>query len=953
MNWLTNLTSGLKSLFQKHRVERELDEELRSFLEASAAHKQSAGMTADAARRAALAEMGSSNAVKHQVWSSRWESTLEGLLQDLRISFRALAKSPGFTVVAVLSLGLGIGANTAIFTLIEQVLLRNLPVRDPQQLVTFGKSESGGVLGGVDLGFFDEFPWYFARQLEADPGPFQGIAAYGSFSDKVSVRRPASDDGASSNASAILAPASLVSGNYFGTLRAQPQMGRTISPSDDATPGSGAVVVVSYHFWQQTLSSNPAILGKMITINGSPFEVIGVMPEVFHGIKQELAPPDLWTPIAMQAVIFRQPSFLTRSGPYFLHLFGRLSPEATRSKVGLAQSQNWLDQQIRAGIRANEGSSLTPARQQEINRVTVPLISAAHGVSSLRSQYGDSLQILMAVVVLVLLIACANLANFLLARAATRQREIATRLALGSSRARIVRQSLIEALLLSFTGGLVGLGIAFAATRTLIAFVSQGSAYIAVKPSPDLAILCFTLTVSLLTGLLFGLAPALVAARAGDASTLSAGARTAQSSGGKASRFWPRALVTVQVMLSLLLLVGAGLFMRTLRNLQNQDYGFERTHLLLAEFNAKLAGYKPSQTASLHQVILERLSSLPGVRSAAISLTPPIGSSSWTSNITLSGYTPAPKENMVSVLNRVSGQYFETAGINVIAGRPITPADTAQSLKVAVINQTIAQHYFPKGDALGRSLTIGIDDVKGPWQIVGIARDTKSGNPRDADPVRMTYIPLAQIEPFMPTPQAATGSVGGPASQASPDENQDRFASTVLLRTTGDPAKSIADMRAVFAAVDPNLPLLNVTTIHEQVSNLMTHDQLVSTLTGFFSALALVLAAIGLYGVMSYNVVRRTNEIGIRVALGAQSPTVLWMILRESLLLLLLGVALGLPLSFAATRIIKQQIFGLSAIDPMTFAVAVAVVSGMTLFAGWLPAHRATKVDPMVALRCD
>ncbi len=951
MQWLTNLANGLKAIAHKHRIESELDEELESYLEASAADKRRSGMPPDVARRAALVELGSRNVVKHRVWSARWESTLDSFLQDIRIGIRSLAKSRGFTVVALFSIALGIGGNTAIFTLIHQVLLRNLPVRDPQQLVTFDKSDGGGILGGVDLGSYGMFPWYFARRLEANPGPFQGVAAYCSFSEKVSVRTPSSSGALDSNAPAILVPANLVSGNYFSLVGVQPLLGRTIAPSDDTTPGSGAVVVLSYHFWRQSLSSDPAILGKSIAINGTPFVVIGVMAESFNGIKLELEPTGLWTPITMQPVVLQHPSFLApQFAPYFLHLFARLSPEASTSKNALAQSQQWLDQQVRADIRANEGTSITPARQQEIDRVTVPLISAQRGISSTRSQYGDSLQILMAVVILVLLIACANLANFLLARAATRQRETATRLALGSSRARIIRQNLIETLLLSLTGGAFGLFIAFAATRALISFVAQGSSYTDLNPTPDATVLFFTVVVSLSTGLLFGLAPAIASASIVAANSLSSNPRAAQATGGKASRLWPKILVTAQIMLSLLLLVGAGLFLRSLRNLQNQDYGFERTHLLLAEFNPRLAGYKPSQTPALHQQLIERLSALPGIRSVALSSTPPIRFGNWTSTISLSGYTPAPKENMVSILNRVSGQYFETVGVPVIEGRPITSADSASGLKVAVVSQALANHFFPKGDAIGHSLTIGIDSVKGPWQIVGIAKDTKSGDPREKDKVRMTYIPLVQIEPFVPANPATKPTSGSPVT---PEENEDRFANTILLRTIGDPSTNIADLRAAVANIDPNLPLPNVTTIHEQVSSLMTHDELISTLTGLFSLLALLLAAIGLYGVMSYNVVRRTNEIGIRFALGARRPSVLWMILRESLILLLLGVALGLPITLAATKFIKHLLFDLSPLDLQTFAVAIGVVSAMTLFAAWLPARRATQVDPMVALRCD
>jgi predicted permease len=950
VNWITKLTIGLKSLSQKERVERELDEELESYVEASAAHKQISGMTAEAAHRAAMVEMGSRNAVKHHVWSSRWESTVEGLLQDTRVSLRMLAKSPAFTAIALVSLALGIGGNTAIFTLINQVMLRNLPVQHPEQLVTFGDAENSGIAGGIDIGAYGLFPWYFARQLQADPGPFQGIASYCSFSDQASIRLPSSDNVVDSNAPAMLARTSLVSGNYFSVLGAQPFMGRAINPSDDATPGNGTVVVLSHHFWQQSLSSDPAVLGKTISINGTSFDVIGVMPEAFHGIKQQLEPPDLWAPMTMQTIVLKHPSLLVpNGGPYFLNVFGRLSAQASTNKSSLAQTQAWLDNQIRTALRALEGAKLAPAREKEIDRVTEPLVSATRGVSLVRSQYGNSLQILMGVVVLVLFIACANLANFLLARSATRHREIATRLALGSSRARIIRQSLIETFLLSLAGGLLGLALAFAATRALIAFVSQGNAYIAMSPRPDAAVLLFTLGVSLLTGLLFGLAPAIIASRTGAAGNLSAGSRTAQSSGGKSARLWPKALVTVQVMLSLLLLVGAGLFLRTLRNLQNQDYGFERSHLLLVEFNAGLAGYKPSQAPSLNRQLLERLSALPGVKSAALAATPPISAGNWSSSLTIPGYIPAPKESMNSNLNRVSGQYFETAGIAIVSGRSINDGDTATSDKVAVINQTVARKFFPKGDAIGRALKIDIDDVRGPWQIVGIARDTKAGNPRNSGPIRMTYIPLAQIEPFSPVDPSAPATM----PPAAPEENQDRVANLIVLRTTGDPANTIADLRAVIKSIDPNLPLTKITTIRDQVDDFISHTQLVSTLTTLFSLLALLLAAIGLYGVMSYNVVRRTNEIGIRIALGAQTPAVQWMILSESLLLLAIGVGLGLPLTLLTTKYFKDQLFGLSALDPMTFTVALVTVSAMTLLAAWLPARRATKVDPMVALRCD
>jgi predicted permease len=455
----------------------------------------------------------------------------------------------------------------------------------------------------------------------------------------------------------------------------------------------------------------------------------------------------------------------------------------------------------------------------------------------------------------------------------------------------------------------------------------------------------FTLGVSVITGILFGLVPAIAAARTAAHDSLSSTSRTSGGGRSRSSRWWPKSLVVGQVMLSLLLLVAAGLFLQTLRNLQHQDYGFERTFLLVAQFDAQLAGYTPVQTADLHQRLLDRLSAIPGVQSAALAATPPISSGNWRSNISIAGYTPAPKENMNSVLNRISGRYFETAGISITAGRPISPSDTATSLKIAIVNQTLARHFFPGGNAIGHSLSIGIDSVEGPWQIVGIARDTRAGSPRNQDPEMMTYIPLAQIEPFAPAAAGAGSDVR--------EGNQDRFAGLILLRTIGDPSARIADLRAAVASVDPNLPLLSVSTIDEDISRMMGNDQLSASLTGIFALLALVLAAIGLYGVMSYNVAQRTNEIGVRLALGAQRENVLWIILREALLLLSAGVVLGLPLSLAAARFLRQQLFGLKAGDPLTYAGALIVVSTVVILSTWLPARRAAAINPVDALRYE
>jgi predicted permease len=766
------------------------------------------------------------------------------------------------------------------------------------------------------------FPYDFARQLEAHPGPFQSVAAFSGLSPRVSLNLP-------NTAAALQIPANLVSGNFFSVLGAEPFLGRALAQSDADAPGRSAVAVISYHLWQQSFSSDPSILGKSISLNATPFTVVGVMPAEFHGIQQELEPAEIWVPVTMTREVFLQQGFLDPRSVYFLHMVARRSDQSP-----LAAGQVWLDRQIRDYVRAGEGHTIAAARQQEIERITVRLVSGAHGVSRLRSQYGDSLTILMAIVAVVLLIACANLANFLLARAIARQRETITRLALGSSHGRIIRQRMLEALLLSLSGGLLGLGLAFTATRALIAFVAHGATHVPLDPSPDAAILLFTLGVSIFAGLLFGLAPALHVARASAMPAMNATTRTDAGSGGRTSRWWPKALVTSQIVFCLLLLVGAGLFLRTLRNLQNQDFGFERTHLLIADFAPDLAGYKPEQIPALNQRVLERLSAIPGVRSAALAGSPPISFGTWNSTIFLSGYTPGPKEDMGAVLNRVSGQYFETAGIAIVAGRALNPADTANGLKVAVINETIARKYFPKGDAVGRTVKIDIDTVAGPWQIVGIASDTKSGNPRE-DPYRMVYLPLAQI----------LGKNG--------EGIQDSFADAILLRTAGDPAPAINELRSAIAGIDPNLPILQVRTMRDHLETFTSQETLVSRLTAIFALLAVLLAAIGLYGVMSFNVVRRSNEIGIRIALGATGGGVQWMVLRESLGLLTAGLVLGIPIALAAARLIRAQLYRMSPFDPAIFIAAAAGITAVTVLSAWLPARRAAAVDPVVSLRCE
>ena len=923
MSRLRSFRTGLGALADRRRVERELDEELDGFLAESAAEKRQRGMSAELAWRAARVEMGSMNVVKHKVWNSRWEAMMDQMWADLRLGMRGLLKNPGFTLVAVLSLALGIGGNTAIFTLIHQVLLRELPVQKPEELAIFGKSTGGGVLGGIDLGTFDMATYDFGRQLEQNPGPFAGVAYYSSFAPQMSARMAGANG---QMGQAQQEQVSVVSGNYFSVIGAQPMLGRTILPNDTAVKGEGAVAVVSWHYWQTEMDGSASALGRTITLNGTSFRVIGVMQKNFYGIKQGVQPADMYIPVTMIRVAFPGDDFLAPDSFYFLHMFGRM-----RSASDLKQDNAWLNGQAQAYIRSHAGGKITPDREKEIARAGFNLLAGSQGVNSLGANFGASLEILMVVVALVLLIACANLANFLLARAASRQRETATRLALGSTRGRIVRQSLAETMLLSLAGGVLGLGLAFAATRTLIAFVVKDAPTTTLDARPDGLVLLFTLGISLATGLIFGLGPALSSAwsigRVGAAAALSAGTRS--TTAGRAARFLPRVLVAAQVVLSLVLLVGAGLFLRSLNNLQSQDLGYDRTHLLMAQFDAQQNGYKAEQAPALMRALEEKISAIPGVQFAALSSSPPISQGSWRDSFKPEGYVQHPKEDMAPILNRVTAHFFETVGIPILAGRPIEPTDTATSMKAIVINETAAKRYFPMGDAIGKTVTFDDSRLGGPWRIVGISRNTMVGGPHDTNPEIMAYMPLTQM----------TG--------------EGNFVGTIEVKTEMDPKGAAMELRRAVTSIDSNLALTQVHTVKQEVDGMLVFEELIGTLTGIFSALALVLAAIGLYGVMSYAVVRRTSEIGIRLALGAQTRAVLWMVLKDALVLLGVGVVIGLPLTYAVTRLVRGQLFGLDAADPATFVVATGVVAAMTVFASWLPALRASKVDPMVALRCE
>ena len=842
---------------------------------------------------------------------------MDRVRMDVRYALRMLLKNPGFTAMAVVSLALGIGANTAIFTLINGVLLTSLPVHEPRQLVSFGKAEGGGVWGGYPAGAVDLFSYDFYKQVEPEEKPLEGLCAFGSFPVAVSVRPTGSARAAGQ------AVSHLVSGNYFQVLGVNAGLGRMLEPADDDAPGAHPVAVVSHRYWQRELASDLAVVGQVLSVNGTAFTVVGVAPPSFYGTSLDNDAPDLWLPLTMQQQAMLRPSLIETRGPYWLHLMGRRS-----ASVGIPQAQEWVNLRLRQYLSAREGERVVPERIREIQATFVQLVDGGRGTSQLRSNYREPLLLLMGMVAMVLLIACANLANFLLAKAASREREISTRFALGAGRVQVVRQMLTETLLLALTGG--GLGLLFAAwaTRVLVDFVIGPTPSSTFDPSLDPMVLAFTLGVSLLTGLLFGLAPALRVSRMSPLEGLKTSARTV-TGGGRAGRFpLPKILVTAQVAVSLVLLVGAGLFTRTLNNLVHQDFGFDRENVLQAHFDPRIAGYKLEQLDGLYARLLDRVQALPGVRSATLASMAPLSNMRWNGPIEVPGRVAQPGENVNSSVNGVAPRYLETVGTPLLRGRPIGREDNADSPHVAVVNETFASAFFPHDEALGRHVRFGDPGLAGDWEIVGVVKDSKYNSPRETAQ-RMAYLPLTQLSA------------------------DDRYAGFMQVRTAGDPARAAAALRQALAEVDHDLPILGVTTMSEEVARFTPQEALISRLSSFFSLLAVLLAGIGLYGIMSYAVSRRTNEIGIRLALGAGRSGVLWMILKESLLLLVAGLALGLPLALAGTGLVRTHLFGLGPSDPLTLAAAITSISVATVWAGYLPARRATRVDPMVALRYE
>ena len=794
-------------------------------------------------------------------------------------------------------------------------MLKVLPVEKPEQLALFS---DGGTRGFVGLGpgLYNIFSYPLYEHLRRNNPSFQGIGAFRTEMDRLNVR----SEGARQDESAQLAWGRLVSGNYFSVLGVQAVLGRVLTPEDDR-PEAPPAAVISYAYWGRRFNNDRSVVGQVLNVNGILLTVTGVTPPEFFGESVESPLADFWLPVTLQPRLMPdRGSVLQQPSINWLNLIGRLRPG-----VSLPQAQASVDVAFRQFLTEQAGPHPSPEDQRDIQHSHIKLSRGGSGISNLRFRYSQPLHILMAVVAFVLLIACANVANILLSRAAVRQREISMRLAVGASRPRLVRQLLTESVLLGLLGGVLGVLLSAWGVSALVDMVAGGTSRLLLDVAPDAKVLGFTLAVSLLTAILFGLAPAFRTTRVDLVHSLKGG--TAGASPGARWNL-SRTLVVSQVALSLLLLVGAGLLVRTMRNLATQDFGFSQEHVLEVGIDPRIVGYKENQLYRLYQRLLDRVDGLPGVRVASLSLYSPMSGDNWSGQISVQGYLPPPNGAADCQWVWVGPNYVGTEGMTLLLGRDIARGDVKGAPQVAVVNESFAQRYLANQNPLGRRFSMDTPAKAYEIEIVGVVKNFKFNDPwQHYWPV--AFLPLAQTE--------------GPSS----------YAAYLEVRTTTDPTNLAGSVRTALQDVDKNLPVTSIRTLADQVSENLNTEHLIARLSSFFGILALVLACVGLYGFLAYGVARRTHEIGIRMALGADQKGVLWMVLRDALRLVSVGIALGLSMAFAATRFISSQLYGVKPTDPATIAAVTMALVAVAVCAGYIPARRAAKVDPMVALRYE
>jgi macrolide transport system ATP-binding/permease protein len=926
MDFLRAFISRSFAFFGRRRFEADLDDELGAHLELATEENIRKGMPREAAHAAALRAFGGLTQTREAYRVQRGFPLASQISRDLRYAFRQLLKSPGFALTAILTLALGIGANTAIFSLVDGILVRSLPVADPASLYRLGQSTDCCYFTGFqnDDGEFSLFPYDAYLFLKRSAPEFEQLTAVQSGGNSFSVRR--------GTLPAMPLHSEYVAGNYFSALGVGMYAGRGFNDQDDR-PGASPVLVVSYPAWQTSFGADPALVGSTVYVQTHPFTVAGIAPPGFFGDRIVPRPPDFWVPLSAQKAIEGQGSTLTESGDdtAWLDLLGRVRPgtgvAALEARLSGAMRQ-WL--KTRPGYAGNGGAALIP-------RQHIVLVPGGRGIQYLQTQSRAVLRLLMILSAVVLVIACANIANLLLARAATRRSDLALRMAIGARRSRLIRQILTECILLGCLGGVAGLAVAYLSTGMILALAFPNSINMPLRPSPSLSVIAFAFAVSLLTGIVFGTAPAWLATHAQPAEALRG---TNRSSRDRAS-ILQQSLVVFQVALSVVLLAGAGLLTRSLVNLEHQDLGLSTVNRYALEIDPQSAGYTLDRLQPLYGKIEDRFRTVPDVAGVSLAMYSPLTGDTWAQCIVPQGHpTPGPSEHCGAAWNRVSPGFLDLLGVPIVRGRGFTDQDTPTSTQVAVVDRAFAKHFFPNQDPIGKHFGIDYAQYSSAFEIIGVFADFKMNNPRQES--RGIFLrPLSQQFKGFKEPNEVSGEEGS------------MFINSILVSFVRPEPDAESVLRKTLAGIDPNLTVFHISSLDDQVAFNFNQDRLLARLTSLFAILALVLGSVGLYGVMSCYVARRTSEIGIRMALGATRTGVVGMVLRSALLQIVLGLALGIPAALAAGHWTQSLLYGIRADDPITLLAASITLVCCAMVAGWLPAQRASSINPVQALRTE
>jgi predicted permease len=845
-------------------------------------------------------------------------------MHDLKLALRQFRKSPGFAATVILTISLGIGANTAIFTLVHAILMKSLPVASPASLYRIGDTDNCCVNGGFvsDNGDFDIFSYDLYRHFEESAPEFEQLAAFQSGHNSMNVRRGAEIAKAEN--------AEYVSGNYFSTFGLGAYAGRALLPSDDR-PGAAPVAVLSYQAWQSAHAADPSVIGATFFIQNQPFTIVGIAPPGFFGDRIDSNPPALWIPLNNEPTIEHETSILKQPDTNWLYVLGRVKPGVNPGSLQAKLSnilRQWLATQTAYTINGN---------QTQIPKQHVVLTPGGAGVQNLQLETSSGLHLLMAISGLVLLVACANIANLLLARGTTRRAETSIRMALGAARSRLIRQLLVESVLLGCAGGVVGIAVAYAGARMILALAFPDSPHLPIHASPSLLVLGFAFALSLLTGVVFGIVPAWITSRSDPAEALHGLNRATRD----AASLPQKSLIVFQAALSLVLLMGAGLLTQSLRNLEHQDFGIATANRYVFHFDPAGAGYTVATMPAANERLEREFSALPGVQSAGLALYSTLEGNNWGEGVYVEGRpAPGPEAQNGSSWDRVSPHFFETVGQPILRGRGFTEQDTATSRMVAVVNQAFVKRFFPNEDPIGRHFGTSDQKYAADYEIVGIVADAKYNNPRD--PVRSMYFrPMTQLDTTFKERSAVTG------------ETRSLFPNSITLRYAGDAAGLESLVRHTLANINPNLTILDFRSLDYQVAGNFNEERLISRLTILFGLLALVLASVGLYGITAYSVARRTSEIGLRMALGANRGDVVALVLRGASWQVGLGLAIGVPVALLGGHLMASELYGVRTYDPLTLVAAALVLSVSAAIAGFIPARRAASVEPMNALRTE